>query len=109
MAKFGDHPALPQPIEALLMEQVHTVFLKADCPPRVKQGSIGELKLIEVESEQNWDTLRMEALQEELGDLVDENRHRSDCFLEINRNGCKVIQLGDLRIACAWPPLCRCS
>jgi len=104
MAKFGDHPALPQPIEVLLMEQVHTVFLKADCPPRVKQGSIGELRLIEVESDQNWDTLRMEALQEELGDLVDENRHRSDCFLEIDRNGCKVIQLGDLRIACAWPP-----
>jgi ATPase len=86
------------------MEMVHTVFLKADCPPRVKQGSIGELKLIEVESDQNWDTLRMEALQEELGDLVEENRHRSDCFLEIDRNGCKVIQLGDLRIACAWPP-----
>ncbi|MEZ8001024.1 MAG: ATPase, T2SS/T4P/T4SS family [Candidatus Poseidoniaceae archaeon] len=104
MAKFGDHPPLPLPIEALLMEQVHTVFLKADCPPRVKQGSIGDLRLIEVESEQNWDTLRMEALQEELGDLVDENRHRSDCFLEIDRTGCKVIQLGDLRIACAWPP-----
>ncbi|MGY8728294.1 MAG: ATPase, T2SS/T4P/T4SS family [Candidatus Poseidoniales archaeon] len=104
MAKFGDHPPLPQPIEDLLMEMVHTVFLKADCPPRVKQGSIGELKLIEVESDQNWDTLRMEALQEELGDLVEENRHRSDCFLEIDRNGCKVIQLGDLRIACAWPP-----
>jgi len=104
MAKFGDHPPLPQPIEDLLMEMVHTVFLKADCPPRVKQGSIGELRLIEVESDQNWDTLRMEALQEELGDLVEENRHRSDCFLEIDRNGCKVIQLGDLRIACAWPP-----
>jgi len=104
MAKFGDHPPLPQPIEDLLMELVHTVFLKADCPPRVKQGTIGELKLIEVESDQNWDTLRMEALQEELGDLVEENRHRSDCFLEIDRKGCKVIQLGDLRIACAWPP-----
>ena len=71
MAKFGDHPTLPQPIEDLLMEQVHTVFLKADCPPRIKQGSIGALKLIEVDSEQNWDTLRMEALQEELVELVE--------------------------------------
>ena len=104
MAKFGDHPSLPQPIEDLLMDLVHTVFLKADCPPRVKQGSIGDLKLIEVESEQNWDTLRMEALQDELAELVEDNRHRSDCFLEIDRKGCKVIQLGDLRIACAWPP-----
>ena len=104
MAKFGDHPTLPQPLEDLLMEQVHTVFLKADCPPRIKQGSIGELRLIEVESDQNWDTLRMEALQEELVELVEGNRHRSDCFLEIDRKGCQVIQLGDLRISCAWPP-----
>ena len=104
MAKFGDHPTLPQPLEDLLMEQVHTVFLKADCPPRVKQGSIGELRLLEIESEQNWDTLRMEALQGELVDLVEENRNRSDCFLEIDRKGCQVIQLGDLRISCAWPP-----
>lgn len=104
MAKFGDHPTLPQVLEDLLMEQVHTVFLKADCPPRVKQGSIGELKLVEVESEQNWDTLRMEAFQEELVELVEENRGRSDCFLEIDRKGCQVIQLGDLRISCAWPP-----
>lgn len=104
MAKFGDHPTLPQALEDLLMEQVHTVFLKADCPPRVKQGSIGELRLVEVESEQNWDTLRLEAFQEELVELVEENRSRSDCFLEIDRKGCQVIQLGDLRISCAWPP-----
>ena len=86
------------------MDQVHTVFLKADCPPRVKQGSIGALKLLELESQQNWDTLRMEALQGELMELVEENRNRSDCFLEIDRRGCQVIQLGDLRISCAWPP-----
>lgn len=104
MAKFGDHPTLPQALEDLLMDQVHTVFLKADCPPRVKQGSIGELRLVEVESEQNWDTLRLEAFQEELVELVEENRSRSDCFLEIDRKGCQVIQLGDLRISCAWPP-----
>jgi len=104
MAKFGDHPDLPQAIEDLLLEQVHTVFLKADCPPRVKQGSIGQLKLMEVESSTDWDTLRMEALQEELVELVEQNRNRSDCFLEIDRKGCQVIQLGDLRISCAWPP-----
>ena len=49
MAKHGDHPDLPDVIEDLLMADVHTVFLKADCPPRVKRGTIGELKLVEVE------------------------------------------------------------
>ena len=87
------------------MEDVHTVFLKADCPPRVKRGKIGELKLVETEkNDGKWDNLRLESLQEELVDLANENKHRSDCFLEIDRQGCQVIQLGDLRIACAWPP-----
>ena len=105
MAKHGDHPELPSLIEALLMEDVHTVFLKADCPPRVKRGKIGELKLVETEDDDGkWDNLRLESLQEELVDLANENKHRSDCFLEIDRQGCQVIQLGDLRVACAWPP-----
>ena len=105
MATFGDHPALPDALEALLEDDVHTVFLKAECPPRVKRGTIGQLKLVEVEdSGTDWDTLRVEALSDELAELVEDNRHRSDCFLEIDRKGCRVIQLGDLRIACAWPP-----
>ena len=105
MAKHGDHPELPILIEQLLMDDVHTVFLKADCPPRVKRGTIGELKLVEIEeSDGQWDTLRLEAMQEELVDLAHQNKQRSDCFLEIDRKGCQVVQLGDLRIACTWPP-----
>ena len=105
MATHGDHPPLPQHLESLLGEDVHTVFLKADCPARVKQGPIGSLKLIEVEGDATeWDTLQLEQLEEELMSLVEEHRHRSDCFLEIDRKGCRVIQLGDLRITSAWPP-----
>ena len=64
MAKYGDHPPLPQRLEELLMEDVHTVFIKADCPPRVKRGSIGQLRLVDVEEADDgqWDTLRMESL-----------------------------------------------
>ena len=105
MATHGDHPSLPDHLESLLMEDVHTVFLKADCPPRVKRGAIGSLKLVEAESSvANWDTLTLEQLEEDLVALVEEHRHRSDCFLEIDRKGCRVIQLGDLRITSAWPP-----
>jgi ATPase len=105
MATHGDHPPLPSHLESLLGEDVHTVFLKADCPPRVKQGTIGSLKLIEVEGDDTaWDTLQLEQLEEDLMTVVEENRGRSDCFLEIDRKGCRVIQLGDLRITSAWPP-----
>ena len=37
-------------------------------------------------------------------EIVEENRDRSDCFLEIDRKGCQVFQIGDLRVACAWTP-----
>ena len=87
------------------MEDVHTVFLKADCPPRVKRGAIGSLRLVEVEeSTTTWDTLQLEQSEEDLMAIVEEHRHRSDCFLEIDRKGCRVLQLGDLRITSAWPP-----
>ena len=33
-----------------------------------------------------------------------QNSNRSDCFIEIEREGCKVMQIGDLRVSCAWPP-----
>ena len=105
MATHGDHPTLPDHLESLLMDDVHTVFLKADCPPRVKRGAIGSLRLVEVEeSTTAWDTLLLEQAEEDLMAIVEENRHRSDCFLEIDRKGCRVLQLGDLRITSAWPP-----
>ena len=104
MAKHGEHPDLPDHLENLLDVDVHTIFLKADCPPRVKRGTIGHLELVEIETEDDWDNLRIESLQEELGSIVEMNQHRSDCFLEIDRKGCRVLQLGDLRITCASPP-----
>ncbi len=106
MATFSSHPELPERIESLLEPDVHTLFLKADCPPRTKSGGIGSLKLAEVEGADDggWDNLRLESLQEELLTIAENNQTRSDCFLEIDRKGCQVIQLGDLRISCAWPP-----
>ncbi len=106
MATFSSHPDLPEILESLLENDVHTLFLKADCPPRTKAGGIGNLRLADVEGADDggWDTIRLESLQEEIIGLIDENRDRSDCFLEIDRKGCQVIQLGDLRISCAWPP-----
>ena len=68
-------------------------------------GAIGALKLVEVDEDDTvWDTLHLEQLEEDLMAIVEEHRHRSDCFLEIDRKGCRAIQLGDLRITSAWPP-----
>ena len=65
MATFSSHPDLPEILENLLEDDVHTLFLKADCPPRTKAGGIGNLRLADVEGADDggWDTLRLESLQ----------------------------------------------
>ena len=106
MATFGDHPPLPDSLESLLADEtVSTLFLKAECPPRVKAGHITELRLEELDSGA-WDKPTLEALADELVTIIDQHAHRSDCFVEIEREGCRIIQAGDLRITCAWPPFC---
>jgi ATPase len=105
MATHGDHPDLPSAVDVLLTEEVSTLFLKAGCTARVKAGHITTLVLREAEEDGTaWDAPSMMQLMDEFRALVDANDDRSDCFLEIDRKGCQVIQLGDLRITMAWPP-----
>ena len=104
MATFGDHPPLPDALEALLADEtVSTLFLKAECPPRVKRGHITSLELA-VLDQPVWKKPEMESTGEELVAIIEQHSHRSDCFIEIEREGCRIIQAGDLRITCAWPP-----
>ena len=104
MAAFGDHPPLPESLEVLLSDETaSTIFLKAECPPRVKAGHISQLRLEEVEGE-SWDKPMLESLAEDLASVVEQNDARSDCFIEIEREGCRIMQIGDLRVTCAWPP-----
>ncbi len=105
MAKFGDHPPLPEDLELLLADDtVSTVFLKADCPPRVKCGHISEIKVVELDQEA-WSASKIQSVYEELEIVVEQHGSaRSDCFVEIDRHGCKVMQVGDLRVTCSWPP-----
>ena len=105
MAKFGDHPPIPEALESLLSDQtVSTVFLKADCSPRVKRGHITELEVVELDAEL-MDRSTIENIAEGLELAVEQhNESRSDCFIEIDRHGCKVMQVGDLRVTVSWPP-----
>ena len=92
MAAFGDHPPLPDSLESLLADETaSTVFLKADCPPRVKAGHISQLRLEEVEGDV-WDKPMLESLAEDLASVVEQNDARSDCFIEIEReNVCMIL------------------
>ena len=43
-------------------------------------------------------------LSDQMSVLVEQHSERSDCFVEIEREGCRILQVGDLRVTCAWPP-----
>ena len=104
MAAFGDHPSLPKELgEILEDETTSTVFLKADCPPRAKRGHISELKLEDI-GKKPWTKAMVSELSDQMSVLVEQHSERSDCFVEIEREGCRIIQVGDLRVTCAWPP-----
>ncbi|MEC9124617.1 MAG: ATPase, T2SS/T4P/T4SS family [Candidatus Thermoplasmatota archaeon] len=104
MAAFGDHPPLPDSLETILSDETtSTVFLKADCPPRAKRGHISELRLDTID-DKPWTKMEVSDLSKELATVVDQHPDRSDCFVEIEREGCRILQIGDLRVTCAWPP-----
>lgn len=105
MAKFGDHPPIPDALENLLSDlTVSTVFLKADCPPRVKRGHITELEVVELEMEK-FSSSTIEEISQGLDITLEQHSEtRGDCFVEIDRHGCKVMQVGDLRVTISWPP-----
>ncbi len=105
MAKFGDHPLIPDALENLLSDlTVSTVFLKADCPPRVKRGHITELEVVELDMEE-YSSSTIEEISQGLEITLEQHSEtRSDCFVEIDRHGCKVMQVGDLRVTISWPP-----
>ncbi|HIK79293.1 MAG: hypothetical protein CXT67_01160 [Methanobacteriota archaeon] len=104
MATLGNHPELPANIESMLEADVSTLFLKAGCVPRTKRGLIGNIILCDVDGGKEWSNIEMEQLQGDFESLIVGNPERHDCFREIDRTGCLVLQIGDLRITCAYPP-----
>ena len=85
------------------MEDVHTVFLKADCPLASSRAPLGRSNSWRSNRPRrgipcSWSRWRR------TWSIWLKSTAPSDCFLEIDRKGCRVIQLGDLRITSAWPP-----
>ena len=103
MASFADHQALPDRLERLLEEDVHSVHIKAGSPIRLKRGHITERRLVDLDDDV-LDVAEVRLIVDELLGIIAANEGRSDCFREIDREGCEVLQLGDLRIVAASPP-----
>lgn len=82
-------------------EDVMSVHLKADSTPRVKAGKLGKMALHEVSKVK----LTEKQLRGMAKDILEEAKTNPQGFIEMDEGGATVIQLEDLRIAIARPPL----
>jgi len=77
-----------------------SVHLRENIKPYAKKGSPGNWKLT-ILSEEN---LKQEEIQEIAKEIVEEAKLRDDGFIENERRGSTIIQLGDYRIVITRPP-----
>lgn len=77
-----------------------SVHLREGVPPFAKRGKIGQLKLVKIRDE----PMTLEELQEIAHEILEVARIDEESNIEIERKGCTVVQLRDLRIAIAERP-----
>ncbi|MDP6459710.1 MAG: PINc/VapC family ATPase, partial [Candidatus Hydrothermarchaeota archaeon] len=77
-----------------------SVHLRDRVPPMAKKGKPGEIKLVKLSKKASSEKELKNIAEEILGYA----RIDPDSFIEIEREGATVIQLGQLRIAIARPP-----
>jgi ATPase len=77
-----------------------SVHLKDRVSPMAKRGTIGKMKYVRIREA----LCTEKELKEIAHKIVESAKKNPDGFIEIERKGATVIQLGDLRVAIARPP-----
>ncbi|MGZ4880449.1 MAG: ATPase, T2SS/T4P/T4SS family [Halobacteriota archaeon] len=95
--KGAEKPLL---LQRFFTRDTMSIFLKEGVPPRAKRGSIADLQLVNIRKTRMSEK-EMRALA---ADVIEQAKSRSDGFIEIERRGATIVQLGSLRIAIARPP-----
>ena len=81
-------------------EKTMSVHLKENCYPYAKRGSVGDVKLEKISSEMLTERMLTRMSRE----IVEAAKREPNSFIEIERKGAIVVQLGPMRIAIARPP-----
>jgi len=81
-------------------EETMSVHLKTKCIPKAKKGFPGNWDYVEINNE----PLTSEELIELSKGIVEEANARDDSFIEIQRKGSTIVQLGNIRIVITKPP-----
>ena len=90
----------PPTIMEYFTDDTMSVHLKAEVEPMAKRGSIGNMKLVTVGEQKLTDKELLDMAHE----ILERAKQDQNGFIEMERNGATVVQLGSLRIAIAVPP-----
>jgi ATPase len=77
-----------------------SVHLKQNVVPLAKRGKPGDMKLVRL-SERPMELKELKLMRRE---IIEAAKRDEDSFIEIERHGATVVQLGNMRIAIAQPP-----
>jgi len=88
-------------LEGYFDEQTMSVHLRENVLPYAKKGMPGNWKFVEVDKKE----LTREAVQDISREIIEEASIRKDGFIEIERPGSTIVQLGSFRIVITKPPL----
>ena len=88
-------------LESFFDKQTMSVHLKENLFPHAKKGVPGNWKFTPIMNEK----LTFEELRDISKEIIEDTKMRKDGFLEIERRGSTILQLGEYRIVITRPPL----
>ncbi|WFO76346.1 Flp pilus assembly complex ATPase component TadA [Desulfurococcaceae archaeon MEX13E-LK6-19] len=88
-------------LEEFFDETTMSIHLKEDVPPIAKKGRPGDWEYVVLDKR----PLSREEIEAIAREIIEEARRRPDGFIEIDRSGSTIIQLGRYRIVITRPPL----
>ena len=90
----------PLGIDRFFDEHTITVYLKERVPPMARKGSVREMQLVRIREQPATD-YELKALAQE---ILERAKRDPDGFIEIEKRGVTVVQIGSMRIAIARRP-----
>ncbi|RJQ17136.1 PIN domain-containing protein [Candidatus Woesearchaeota archaeon] len=88
-------------IEKYFDLQTMSIHLKENCTPKAKKGKPGDWEFVEVFP----DAIDRETMKAMAKEIVETANMRKDGFVEMERKGSTIVQLGNFRIVITKPPL----
>ena len=91
---------VPLGIDQFFDEHTMAVYLKERVPPQAKKGTIADMKLVKIR-DQPCNEYELRGLAQE---ILERAKRDPDGFIEIEKRGITVVQIGSMRISIARRP-----